>query len=186
MIRRPPRSTQSRSSAASDVYKRQVIERGPSCLHHLAYIYWVECLLYKSRTTSLKGRILDYVDLDVRKYYSKHNQHIYAATRAHPFTVDACCTPHWGPRVGPPGGPPGRAPREEPRRGPRRDRGGISEGSRRAARGPRKGPSERLREMGEILPRITSFFSFFRIVTGLKSPKTNAIPVHISKLFGPT
>src|SRR5450756_487711 len=27
MIRRPPRSTQSRSSAASDVYKRQVVER---------------------------------------------------------------------------------------------------------------------------------------------------------------
>eukprot|EP00826_Nyctotherus_ovalis_P055114 TRINITY_DN729_c0_g1_i11.p1 TRINITY_DN729_c0_g1~~TRINITY_DN729_c0_g1_i11.p1 ORF type:complete len:132 (-),score=56.15 TRINITY_DN729_c0_g1_i11:106-477(-) len=27
MIRRPPRSTQSRSSAASDVYKRQVCER---------------------------------------------------------------------------------------------------------------------------------------------------------------
>ena len=26
MIRRPPRSTQSRSSAASDVYKRQVVE----------------------------------------------------------------------------------------------------------------------------------------------------------------
>src|SRR5680860_673692 len=29
MIRRPPRSTQSRSSAASDVYKRQVIESAP-------------------------------------------------------------------------------------------------------------------------------------------------------------
>src|SRR5680860_1883950 len=28
MIRRPPRSTQSRSSAASDVYKRQVVDRG--------------------------------------------------------------------------------------------------------------------------------------------------------------
>eukprot|EP00657_Telonema_sp_P-1_P006873 TRINITY_DN2633_c0_g1_i1.p1 TRINITY_DN2633_c0_g1~~TRINITY_DN2633_c0_g1_i1.p1 ORF type:complete len:134 (-),score=48.96 TRINITY_DN2633_c0_g1_i1:77-478(-) len=28
MIRRPPRSTQSRSSAASDVYKRQVIDSG--------------------------------------------------------------------------------------------------------------------------------------------------------------
>src|SRR5680860_1654485 len=28
MIRRPPRSTQSRSSAASDVYKRQVLDRG--------------------------------------------------------------------------------------------------------------------------------------------------------------
>src|SRR5450756_2548313 len=27
MIRRPPRSTQSRSSAASDVYKRQILER---------------------------------------------------------------------------------------------------------------------------------------------------------------
>src|SRR5450756_812566 len=27
MIRRPPRSTQSRSSAASDVYKRQVLDR---------------------------------------------------------------------------------------------------------------------------------------------------------------
>src|SRR5450756_2749927 len=27
MIRRPPRSTQSRSSAASDVYKRQVLEQ---------------------------------------------------------------------------------------------------------------------------------------------------------------
>jgi len=26
MIRRPPRSTQSRSSAASDVYKRQIID----------------------------------------------------------------------------------------------------------------------------------------------------------------
>ena len=31
MIRRPPRSTQSRSSAASDVYKRQRLDRG----HHL-------------------------------------------------------------------------------------------------------------------------------------------------------
>src|SRR5680860_779171 len=30
MIRRPPRSTQSRSSAASDVYKRQGIARGSS------------------------------------------------------------------------------------------------------------------------------------------------------------
>src|SRR5450756_3182875 len=30
MIRRPPRSTQSRSSAASDVYKRQVTEFGMS------------------------------------------------------------------------------------------------------------------------------------------------------------
>src|SRR5680860_1918784 len=32
MIRRPPRSTQSRSSAASDVYKRQVVEDKPEDL----------------------------------------------------------------------------------------------------------------------------------------------------------
>src|SRR5680860_533279 len=30
MIRRPPRSTQSRSSAASDVYKRQILIRSPT------------------------------------------------------------------------------------------------------------------------------------------------------------
>src|SRR5450756_296412 len=41
MIRRPPRSTQSRSSAASDVYKRQVVssaERSPQAPFHL----WIE------------------------------------------------------------------------------------------------------------------------------------------------
>src|SRR5680860_1915520 len=32
MIRRPPRSTQSRSSAASDVYKRQVFVSSRSCV----------------------------------------------------------------------------------------------------------------------------------------------------------
>ena len=39
MIRRPPRSTQSRSSAASDVYKRQVqgnVEAGASRLHDVS------------------------------------------------------------------------------------------------------------------------------------------------------
>src|SRR5450756_2738940 len=45
MIRRPPRSTQSRSSAASDVYKRQVIDSKPWCItafimpHQLAVSY---------------------------------------------------------------------------------------------------------------------------------------------------
>src|SRR5450756_2710433 len=35
MIRRPPRSTQSRSSAASDVYKRQLVEQRTRCLQQL-------------------------------------------------------------------------------------------------------------------------------------------------------
>src|SRR5450756_1006828 len=34
MIRRPPRSTQSRSSAASDVYKRQSVHRHPAMFRH--------------------------------------------------------------------------------------------------------------------------------------------------------
>ena len=33
MIRRPPRSTQSRSSAASDVYKRQTYENGDETIN---------------------------------------------------------------------------------------------------------------------------------------------------------
>src|SRR5450756_3225147 len=36
MIRRPPRSTQSRSSAASDVYKRQVLDLAQDLAHLLA------------------------------------------------------------------------------------------------------------------------------------------------------
>ena len=39
MIRRPPRSTQSRSSAASDVYKRQVLEIGRHTHHGLRWLY---------------------------------------------------------------------------------------------------------------------------------------------------
>src|SRR5450756_2897574 len=35
MIRRPPRSTQSRSSAASDVYKRQVVCQNEICRYYL-------------------------------------------------------------------------------------------------------------------------------------------------------
>ena len=37
MIRLPPRSTQSRSSAASDVYKRQVIDTSNTTVHQLSY-----------------------------------------------------------------------------------------------------------------------------------------------------
>ena len=38
MIRRPPRSTQSRSSAASDVYKRQVLSEVQRLCHKIAII----------------------------------------------------------------------------------------------------------------------------------------------------
>ena len=38
MIRRPPRSTLDRSSAASDVYKRQTI--GASATHYIQYGSW--------------------------------------------------------------------------------------------------------------------------------------------------
>src|SRR5680860_1899307 len=49
MIRRPPRSTQSRSSAASDVYKRQVFDSGLggiSVVHELRRRLPAEDLLY--------------------------------------------------------------------------------------------------------------------------------------------
>src|SRR5680860_190570 len=39
MIRRPPRSTQSRSSAASDVYKRQLVDQDP--LDHMYAVHQV-------------------------------------------------------------------------------------------------------------------------------------------------
>ena len=44
MIRRPPRSTLDRSSAASDVYKRQAVLLGGgfSSLFHLDHPYWAQ------------------------------------------------------------------------------------------------------------------------------------------------
>ena len=39
MIRRPPRSTLDRSSAASDVYKRQAVHRGPSTAGRLPVMH---------------------------------------------------------------------------------------------------------------------------------------------------
>src|SRR5680860_884811 len=44
MIRRPPRSTQSRSSAASDVYKRQVV--CGMALYYISYSTWRGRCLY--------------------------------------------------------------------------------------------------------------------------------------------
>src|SRR5450756_3161099 len=53
MIRRPPRSTQSRSSAASDVYKRQVVpthHKGGRPCSQARWREYVDALLYITRT----------------------------------------------------------------------------------------------------------------------------------------
>src|SRR5450756_2439645 len=52
MIRRPPRSTQSRSSAASDVYKRQVLVESEDEFVVLVLRFWVE----SDRNRNLKIR----------------------------------------------------------------------------------------------------------------------------------
>src|SRR5450756_563842 len=46
MIRRPPRSTQSRSSAASDVYKRQIRQRVnvSNYIPHSRWGVWQDCV----------------------------------------------------------------------------------------------------------------------------------------------
>src|SRR5450756_1213751 len=60
MIRRPPRSTQSRSSAASDVYKRQTIDL--DVVSPVAFL--LQCLVHRerSRVLDLAGHNLRFVD----------------------------------------------------------------------------------------------------------------------------
>ena len=53
MIRRPPRSTQGVSSAASDVYKRQVDARGKSFVL-IALVGWIGC-----QVDSILGALLE-------------------------------------------------------------------------------------------------------------------------------
>src|SRR5450756_622137 len=65
MIRRPPRSTQSRSSAASDVYKRQdralLVEVGPrgSALggrhRHTPFSAWTQRTKWPASTSTISG-----------------------------------------------------------------------------------------------------------------------------------
>src|SRR5450756_878895 len=60
MMRRPPRSTQSRSSAASDVYKRQTIDRGLSMTDraHRAVFSYVYQLPFLKSGRGVLGRAL--------------------------------------------------------------------------------------------------------------------------------
>ena len=62
MIRRPPRSTLDRSSAASDVYKRQVLERGlTSIVFVIGITSWPSTArLVRSQVLSIRERL--YVD----------------------------------------------------------------------------------------------------------------------------
>ena len=70
MIRRPPRSTLSSSSAASDVYKRQVLGWVTVCgrINHLG-MYYVASHLGQLSLPSLRGRYIEYrpVWLGVRR-----------------------------------------------------------------------------------------------------------------------
>src|SRR5450756_2672386 len=61
MIRRPPRSTQSRSSAASDVYKRQSLGDGPGPLRDRALLE----LIYATGARISEAVGLDVDDLDL-------------------------------------------------------------------------------------------------------------------------
>src|SRR5665809_50352 len=63
MIRRPPRSTQSRSSAASDVYKRQMGE-GPARASFWMLIVGVHAMAIPMILAGLDGQ-----PIDVYKYY---------------------------------------------------------------------------------------------------------------------
>ena len=69
MIRRPPRSTQSRSSAASDVYKRQ--ERGSSC--------------YRSPSIRRIARYPDYTDCSNRKRHPHRSSSCRRTVQTHKF-----------------------------------------------------------------------------------------------------
>ena len=74
MIRRPPRSTLDRSSAASDVYKRQAVER-PARARPRAYII-LHHKLQRRRPRS-PGRLFDPVS--------------YTHLRAHETVLDLVC-----------------------------------------------------------------------------------------------
>ena len=80
MIRRPPRSTQSRSSAASDVYKRQV--EG----WNVGWEDWANCN---------KDYVFDFVtpypDFDIKALNDYAHSVSYTHLRAHETVLDLVC-----------------------------------------------------------------------------------------------
>eukprot|EP00657_Telonema_sp_P-1_P002498 TRINITY_DN1579_c0_g1_i2.p1 TRINITY_DN1579_c0_g1~~TRINITY_DN1579_c0_g1_i2.p1 ORF type:complete len:126 (+),score=52.48 TRINITY_DN1579_c0_g1_i2:97-474(+) len=107
MIRRPPRSTQSRSSAASDVYKRQVVSTqstGPDGITvEIACLYtsW-ECPSRRNNTQKLSNQVITPCSLtpltkntvtgvlDLRTALRKTSVS-YTHLRAHETVLDLVC-----------------------------------------------------------------------------------------------
>src|SRR5450756_3101022 len=85
MIRRPPRSTQSRSSAASDVYKRQISNK-------LTYTSAVSDTRHVVINDSSDAIVVqDTSDLHVIHTSSASNQQVLSQEMAHGGTVNDHC-----------------------------------------------------------------------------------------------
>src|SRR5450756_2724751 len=91
MIRRPPRSTQSRSSAASDVYKRQGVYR-PRGTDHTYETSSPSMDI--SKASNFERFVFDLVGRDgakVREFWSK----VDAASSSDTAAFDIKGTPYW-------------------------------------------------------------------------------------------
>ena len=97
MIRRPPRSTLDRSSAASDVYKRQVPEDGPYVIEikdaisrgrpDFVYRIAIGELPFVTSIFPLGGRVDGQTTVEVKG----HNSVSYTHLRAHETVLDLVC-----------------------------------------------------------------------------------------------
>ena len=87
MIRRPPRSTQSRSSAASDVYKRQSDNRYIEKLLELK----VTDIITATSGEELKDEIRECLSKDGMQRYKQRIPVSYTHLRAHETVLDLVC-----------------------------------------------------------------------------------------------
>ena len=99
MIRRPPRSTQSRSSAASDVYKRQT--------HHISYSHGFPLspngtIEYPhSPSHSLTHTLLPFLALDIIFFWIPNHKGIQGNETVHSLGKNATNLPRINPRFSP-------------------------------------------------------------------------------------
>eukprot|EP00658_Telonema_sp_P-2_P005427 TRINITY_DN12024_c0_g1_i3.p1 TRINITY_DN12024_c0_g1~~TRINITY_DN12024_c0_g1_i3.p1 ORF type:complete len:141 (+),score=49.06 TRINITY_DN12024_c0_g1_i3:93-515(+) len=85
MIRRPPRSTLSSSSAASDVYKRQVLHHAAMCIKHPESFSDIVELL------SVEGHIVDPSKADTFRRTALHTAAEYGHEAAVQTLLDKGC-----------------------------------------------------------------------------------------------